>query len=290
MTLRLYTDPAAFLTAARPLLAADPVRTTIIGSSLQEHVAGEAPTEGTDAPWFATSSTPAGQVQGLAMRSGRYHPVLHHLDPAEAAALADVILTSVAAPSGAAGEEPAARAFADRLAARVGGRVEVERLTRLHRLAELTPPATVRGRPRPMAADDLDLVTEWVLAFVDEIGNAAADEETRAQQRTAQREMLIRRAPHTWLWVNDGDTPVSMAATRPPAFGVARIGPVYTPPDQRGHGYAAAVTAQVSAIVRAPGSDVVLFTDLENPTSNGVYARIGYVPVEDRIILQVVDG
>ena len=33
------------------------------------------------------------------------------------------------------------------------------------------------------------------------------------------------------------------------------------------------------------GEQVVLFTDLANPTSNALYQRIGYRPVEDRLVL-----
>jgi predicted GNAT family acetyltransferase len=29
----------------------------------------------------------------------------------------------------------------------------------------------------------------------------------------------------------------------------------------------------------------VLYTDLANPTTNRLYARLGYVPVEDRVVL-----
>ena len=63
---------------------------------------------------------------------------------------------------------------------------------------------------------------------------------------------------------------------------MARIGPVYTPPEHRCHGYAAAVTAAATSAAHAAGArEVVLFTDVDNPTSNAVYARIGYVPVAD---------
>lgn len=32
-------------------------------------------------------------------------------------------------------------------------------------------------------------------------------------------------------------------------------------------------------------ADVLLFTDIANPTSNGVYRRIGYRPVADRAVV-----
>jgi predicted GNAT family acetyltransferase len=68
---------------------------------------------------------------------------------------------------------------------------------------------------------------------------------------------------------------------------VVRLGPVYTPPEHRGRGYGAAVTAAVShAALDAGASYVVLFTDLANPTSNALYRRLGYQPVEDRVVLE----
>jgi predicted GNAT family acetyltransferase len=63
---------------------------------------------------------------------------------------------------------------------------------------------------------------------------------------------------------------------------VARIGPVYTPPEYRGHGYGSAVTAAATAAVLAAGAVPVLYTDLANPTSNKIYQAIGYRAVADR--------
>lgn len=73
--------------------------------------------------------------------------------------------------------------------------------------------------------------------------------------------------------------------------GTARVAPVYTPPEHRGRGYAAAVTAEVSRAARAAGADeVLLFTDLANPTSNGVYTRIGYRAVSDRLVISAQES
>ena len=61
-----------------------------------------------------------------------------------------------------------------------------------------------------------------------------------------------------------------------------RVGPVYTPPELRGRGFATAVTAEVTARALAAGRRFCfLFTDLANPTSNAIYQRIGYRPVCD---------
>lgn len=64
--------------------------------------------------------------------------------------------------------------------------------------------------------------------------------------------------------------------------GQVRIAPVYTPSHLRGHGYASAVTAAVTQAALNIGADnVLLFTDLANPTSNALYQRLGYRPVAD---------
>jgi predicted GNAT family acetyltransferase len=61
-----------------------------------------------------------------------------------------------------------------------------------------------------------------------------------------------------------------------------RIGPVYTPREHRGRGYGSAVTAAASGLVLDRGMRFCfLYTDLANPTSNGIYMRIGYEPVCD---------
>lgn len=58
--------------------------------------------------------------------------------------------------------------------------------------------------------------------------------------------------------------------------------PVYTSSHLRGHGYAGAVTVEVSRAALAAGAtEVVLFADPANPTSNALYRRIGYLPVTD---------
>ena len=67
-----------------------------------------------------------------------------------------------------------------------------------------------------------------------------------------------------------------LTAHNPPSFGVARVGPVYTPGAHRGHGYASATVAAVSRMLREAGAEVCLFTDQANPTSNKIYAAIGY--------------
>lgn len=73
-----------------------------------------------------------------------------------------------------------------------------------------------------------------------------------------------------------------MAANNYPVAGVVRIGPVFTPPELRGRGYAGVAVAELSRrLLHAGNRACMLYTDLANPTSNSVYQRIGYRPVLD---------
>jgi predicted GNAT family acetyltransferase len=57
---------------------------------------------------------------------------------------------------------------------------------------------------------------------------------------------------------------------------------VYTPPELRRHGFAAACVATLSQRVLDRGAKAcMLYTDLANPTSNNIYQKVGYHPVTE---------
>jgi predicted GNAT family acetyltransferase len=68
---------------------------------------------------------------------------------------------------------------------------------------------------------------------------------------------------------------------------VCRIGPVYTPREHRGRGYAGATVAAASRALVDEGAQVCLFTDQANPVSNALYERLGYRPLVDMANLVV---
>lgn len=104
------------------------------------------------------------------------------------------------------------------------------------------------------------------------------------------RAELLRKlhAGCLWFWVDEHGQRVHFTGTNPPAFGVVRVGPVYTPPDQRGRGWASNAVAAISGRLQAEGARVCLYTDQANPTSNRIYARLGYRPVADMANLLIV--
>ncbi len=103
--------------------------------------------------------------------------------------------------------------------------------------------------------------------------------EAPLEKRRAAAAMNIERRS-TFLWINE--RPVSMAGAREFGEGIARIGPVYTPPAERRNGYAGALTAAVTQAMLDQGcSACTLLTDRTNRTSNHIYWEIGYRPLAD---------
>jgi predicted GNAT family acetyltransferase len=80
------------------------------------------------------------------------------------------------------------------------------------------------------------------------------------------------------LWLVD-DQPVSMAAINRRTPSSSCVAWVYTPPKHRKHGYASAIVAAISKRELDAGAAwCSLFTDAANPTSNRIYAELGYEP------------
>jgi uncharacterized protein len=148
---------------------------------------------------------------------------------------------------------------------------------RIYQLEQVRPPQGVAGNPRWAAEADRALMTDWMFGFQqDSFGHA-----TREQaERTASSRMDAPQAG-MMIWEADG-MPVSCAAYSGYTPNGVRIGPVYTPPQQRRKGYGAAVTAALSQYLLDQGRRAVyLFTDLRNETSNHIYQTIGYQAVTD---------
>jgi hypothetical protein len=179
------------------------------------------------------------------------------------------------------GARPAVDLCAAELTRLGGGRVQVSQHTRLHELGELVWPAPVPGGLQAATEDDVDLVMEWFGAFMgDADEQAGRPRGASAHDVPGRVEMLRRlRTGSLWFWISEAGEQVHLTGVSPPAFGVARVGPVYTPPAQRGCGWASNAVAEISRRIQAQGARVCLFTDQANPTSNKIYTALGYQPV-----------
>ena len=169
-----------------------------------------------------------------------------------------------------------ATAFAEAWQRRTGATPTLRVQLHLYRLGTLTPPEPVpAGRGRLVGKQDHEHLMRWCREFAADVGEVVTiDADSWASTRFAEKRYTF--------WETPDGTPVSMAGVNPMVAGQVRIDPVYTPAHLRGHGYAGAVTVEVSrAALTAGATDVVLFTNAANPTSNALYQRIGYRPITD---------
>ena len=193
------------------------------------------------------------------------------MPPDAANALAQHLRDNDVRLTGAIGRHDVLASFTDAFARRFTTHVDLM----LYQLMTAPDYGRATGQVRVATMHDLDLLVQWHREFELEVGMVTVP--TPLEERVALRinnQQLV-------VWI-DARRAVSAAGANPLPAASARIGPVYTPPEQRGRGYAQAVTAAASEHVQRDGlRTVFLFTDAVNPASNKAYQRIGFVHVAD---------
>ncbi|KOX32435.1 MULTISPECIES: GNAT family N-acetyltransferase [unclassified Streptomyces] len=275
MTWHFTEDPAAFRAAAGALLSAEPARNT--GVLTLVDTAGRL-------GWW---TEPDGRVTGVLVVTEPGKPVFGTVTPEAARALASLPdLFGGEGVTALRGETAAVEAFAEA----TGRPWTATFRMRLFRLGTLTPPDPApAGRARLATAADVPLAAAWAREFVRDLGEEPGEDCTGpVTKRISDGRMLLWEAEaeaETETEAEEADgRPVSMACFSPVTEGQSRVHLVYTPPAARGRGYAAGVTTAVTRAARDAGAaQVLLFTDLANPTSNALYRRLGYRPVTDHL-------
>jgi uncharacterized protein len=267
-------DPAEFARRVDPLLATDPARHTVqlgILDALQ-HDPGR---YGSHRLWLVEDGAGAAAA---AVQTAPYPPLIARpRDDASLIELAQGMHAGGVDLHGVNGAEPEVGRFAEEWARLAGTRSTVRMSLRLHALEEVRPVPPSPGRARHAGDDDFALLLDWMAAFIVDTG---VNDDPEQNERLI-RSRLAGDPPTLWLWEVDGQ-PVSLAGYSGASTGAARVGPVYTPPEQRGHGYATSLVAELTEHLLAVGHPgCLLYTDLANPTSNAIYRRIGYLPVCD---------
>ncbi|MGA5188082.1 GNAT family N-acetyltransferase [Streptomyces griseoincarnatus] len=269
----LTTDVEDFLARAgaflrsRPALHTTPLtdveKLRLAGSG--DHVLGRLETDG--------------EVRAVCYLTPRGRLGLTPLNADDADALAARLSALGHTPAQVVADQDTAGVFTSAWQGHTGATPKLFWHTHLYRLGALTPPRPhPEGRAHLAGAEDRELVVRRCREFSVEVGEQPSidlvDAGSWDRSRFGDRHFTFWRTP-------DG-TPVSMAAVTSVTGGMVRVDPVHTPPRFRGHGYAGAVTAAVSrAALRAGATDVVLFADPANPTSNALYQRLGYVRLTD---------
>jgi GNAT superfamily N-acetyltransferase len=282
---RTTDDVAEFLAAAGGFLRAERARNTVILTVTEQLRANSAryPARSGDGPLLGWWSDAAGVAGGAFLHTPPFPVVLTRLPAAAAENLAGVLAGRPLA--GVNADRAVAEAFAAPWQEDTGCRVEVHREQRLYRLGTLAwPNPAPAGAARLAVEADAGLLAAWFTAFAVEVHDMAVADD----QAVAVRDRLGHGG--LTVWELDGET-VSLAGITRQVAGMVRVGPVYTPPELRGQGYASAVTAAVSQqALDAGAEEVLLYTDLANPVANSIYQHIGYRPVEDRVVLAFSAG
>lgn len=264
---RRLDDPVAFLEAAEPLLLRDEARHNLIlglAATLRDHPS----LYPEHRLWLIHEDS---ETIGAALRTPPYNLILARpRDDRVLEALAGALEEEL---PGVVGALPEVETFAATWSAAIGATPRLRMTQGIYALERVQPVSDVSGRMRPATKDDRPLLVDWWRAYAVEALHDNEPDEERIQQNIEHR--LVSENTGLVLWEDNG--PACLASFGNSTPNGIRIGPVYTPPEQRRRGYASALVAQLSAQLLASGRRFCfLHTDMANPTSNAIYERIGY--------------
>jgi ribosomal protein S18 acetylase RimI-like enzyme len=261
-------DPAFVLGRAGVFLSSQPVLHNLVLSILHARVAHGDPGR----YWMAIQRD---DTLGVVVQSPVTFPaILTPMETLVATAMADAIVEAGVALPGITADAATAATFAGQWSERSKSAAKPFQGLRLYELFEIREVPPTEGTLRQAGAKERSLMIVWTRAFQREIDESDDDTELRVDRGLAAGEL--------WLWDRGGET-VSMAVSREPVHGVVRLSGVYTPPEKRKHGYAAACVHALSKRLGDAGYRCILYTDLDNPTSNSIYRRIGYRAVAEAL-------
>ncbi len=276
----LTRDPAEFAAHTERLLSAR-LECNVLATISRDVLDGLYADPG---PLFAYGVADDGEVRFAAMRT-HPHPLLASPLEADPAPLVELWLQEDPEVEGVTSVPSTARAIAAAWAERTGGTFRRALREAMHVLEEVRdPPRPAAGELRVAGPADRSLLVGWMRDFVLEAGVSGAAQVDAIVDARMRRDGLL-------VW-EDGE-PVSLVGVSREVAGVVRIGPVYTPPALRRRGYAGSAVAAVSRRALADGARrCMLYTDLDNPTSNKIYAEVGYERTADweEIALERVAG
>jgi uncharacterized protein len=273
MNIHLLEDASEFLDAAGPLLLEDEPRNNLILG-----VAGTLVDDPDRYPakrfWVVTGDT--GEPAAAAMQTPPYNLLLA---PARTEAALEALVGSIEGDlPGVVGSHPEVDDFVRLWSGSHAVEPYILRNQGIYALERVQPVPAAPGTRRAGTADDHALLMDWMIAFGEEVLEEGDPGRMEARNAVESRLGIGNRGGFE-LWEDDGEV-VSLSGWGGPTPNGIRIGPVYTPPDLRGRGYATSLVAELSQSLLDGGRRFCfLYTDLANPTSNAIYERIGYVKV-----------
>ncbi|HEX5936897.1 MAG TPA: GNAT family N-acetyltransferase [Actinomycetota bacterium] len=271
MLVRRFDDPNAFRGVVTPYLVRDEARHNLLLGISSTLIQRPDVYELFDL-WCVSDG---GDVVGAALRTAPHNLVL--AQPASGAALdalVDRLLDEGQDLPGVTAAIPEIEAFVSAWAAARGVDAALSLRQGIYEARHVLATPDAPGAPRAATPADRDLVVTWMVDFAE--GSLPDPPEAERQARLVESRLDATEHAGLWLWEDD-DRPVSMSGYGGETPNGIRIGPVYTPPELRGRGYATSlVAAQTRWLLGSGRTFAFLYTDLDNPTSNALYRRIGY--------------
>lgn len=277
MKVELVESVEEFISLTAEFREADPLRTNVIGSVSLAVADGERAYDGYR--WWIVRDD---DIVGIAMRTAPFNMQISPMPKDAAYALGRSVGAFDDALPGVAGSKEIVDALLEGYATSnsVGSSraSAVDLRDFLYELEDLVTPE-VEGFARLAKEEELAPLARMMSAFVRDAGLAPISD---AEARAAVTRNLKRSALYCW----EVDGSIAAIAGHAPivttgSIVIGRVGPVYTTPEFRRRGYGSAVTAHVSRALLERGARVMLFTDADNPTSNGIYQAIGYRLVDE---------
>jgi RimJ/RimL family protein N-acetyltransferase len=271
MLVRRFDDPGAFREAALPYLTQDEARHNLLLGITSNLVSRPGLHELYDL-WVASDGD---AVAGVALRTPPYNLVLAQpRDEAALDAIVDRLLDEGQDPPGVVAALPELDGFVASWTASRDVDATLVMRQGVYELREVLPIPAPPGSPRAATREDRDLLVGWIRRFAEEV----LPDEPEAERQARVVEDRLDASEHAGIWIwEDGGRPVAMSGYGSETPKGIRIGPVYTPPELRGRGYATGLVSEQSRWLLGTGRRFCfLYTDLDNPTSNALYRRIGY--------------
>jgi RimJ/RimL family protein N-acetyltransferase len=266
MTVHRYDRAQAFLDAVGPMLRRRPVINQLL-LGIAHNSVREPDRYGPGALFYGVDH--GGALCGAALQTPPW-PVQLSDAPVEAVRALAHTFAAEHAIEAVSGPDHAPAEFASLYARERGTSFALAKTLGTFELRTVAPVPEAPGRWSLARDEHAAVLQSWLEAF-----HAEAIPHDPAMRPDAGVRAVASGRAHVWL--DAGDRPVAYAFNNRDVEGWASIGPVYTPPTERGRGYATSLVAAVSRYLLAQGRPgCTLFTDLANPTSNAIYERIGY--------------
>jgi len=214
----------------------------------------------------------AGELIGAAGWTPPYKLTLTEMDEASLAVLAEQIRQTHSRLPGVGGPVHSSKRFAQ-IWNRGAPKALHQEHMRIYRLEKVARIPLSPGSMRLAGEEQTDRLVEWTKELNREVGITDS-----VEPRTIVEGYL--REKRLFIWDNEGYRAMAGYGRSTPR--THSVNMVFTPSEERRKGYASSLVAQLSQKLLDSGKKYcLLYTDLENPTSNHIYQNLGFRPVCD---------